>query len=126
MKKIFLFILIFALAFSMSFSSIFSTSSKEDYKVIKRAVGKEKIRSGEVKWFKILVIDNKTQKPKVRITIPISLMELVVNSCPEAKFRVEEGCKIELRKFFYELKKLGPLCLIEINEEDETVKIWLE
>ena len=53
-------------------------------------------------------------------------MELVVNSCPEAKFRVEEGCKIELRKFFYELKKLGPLCLIEINEEDETVKIWLE
>jgi len=126
MKKIFLFILIFALAFSMSFSSIFSTSSKEDYKVIKRAVGKEKIRSGEVKWFKILVIDNITQKPKVRITIPISLMELVVNSCPEAKFRVEEGCRIELRKFFYELKKLGPLCLIEINEEDETVKIWLE
>jgi len=126
MKKIFLFILIFTLAFSMSFSSIFSTSSKEDYKIIKRAVGKEKIKNEEVKWFKVLIVDNKTQKPKVRITIPISLMELIVNSCPEAKFRVEEDCKIELKKFFYELKKLGPLCLIEINEEDETVKIWLE
>jgi len=126
MKKIFLFILIFTLAFSMSFSSIFSTSSKEDYKIIKRAVGKEKIKNEEVKWFKVLIVDNKTQKPKVRITIPISFMELIVNSCPEAKFRVEEDCKIELKKFFYELKKLGPLCLIEINEEDETVKIWLE
>jgi hypothetical protein len=107
-------------------SSVLNSPSKEDYKIIKKAIGKEKIKREEVKWFKILVVDTRTQKPKVRITIPISLMELIVNSCPEAKFRMEDNCKIELKKFFYELKKLGPLCLIEINEENETVKIWVE
>ena len=126
MRKLFPFILILALVYSISFSSVFNTSSREDYKIIKKAIGKEKIKREEVKWFKILVIDTRTQKAKVRITIPISLMELIVNSCPEAKFRMENNCKIELKKFFYELKKLGPLCLIEVNEEDEVVKIWLE
>lgn len=128
MKKFLFFILCFILTFNLSFSSIIDSSSKEDYKVIKRAIEREKIKNEEVKWFKILVVDNRTHKPKVRITIPISLMELVVNTCPEAKLHVEEGCKIELKKFFYELKKLGPLCLIEVNdeEENETVKIWLE
>ncbi|MCP2520338.1 hypothetical protein NLC82_04135 [Candidatus Aminicenantes bacterium AC-335-A11] len=126
MKKLSLFILILGLVYSVSLSSVLNSPSKEDYKIIKKAIGKEKIKREEVKWFKILVVDTRTQKPKVRITIPISLMELIVNSCPEAKFRMEDNCKIELKKFFYELKKLGPLCLIEINEENETVKIWVE
>ncbi len=126
MKKIYLFILIFILTFNFGFSSIFTSSSKEDYKVIKRAIEEEKIKNEEVKWFKILIIDNKTKRPKVRITIPFPLMELIINSCPQIKFNIERGCKIELKKILKELKKLGPMYLIEVYDEEEIVKIWLE
>lgn len=126
MKKLCFLILISILAFTTAFSSTISSSSKEDYKVIKKAIEKESVSSKEVKWFKILITDSKNQKVKVRVTLPISLIELVVNSCPKSKFAIEEDCKINLKEIFEELKKLGPTALIEIYEEDETVKIWLE
>jgi hypothetical protein len=33
---------------------------------------------------------------------------------------------IDLKELFAELKKVGPMALIEVYEDDEIVKIWLE
>ncbi len=126
MKRFYLIILILFLAFNLSFSSVVFSHSKEDYKIIKKAVEKESSARKEVKWFKILVTDSRTQKIKVKITLPISLVELVVNCCPEAKFHLEDDCKINLNKVLQEFKKLDSIALIEVYDEDETVKIWLE
>jgi hypothetical protein len=86
--------------------------SKDDIQTIKKAVKKNPdYKAGEeVKWFKLLVTDNKTKKDKVKITLPISLIE----------------CDIDLKELFAELKKLGPTVIIEITEDDETVKVWFE
>jgi hypothetical protein len=45
----------------------------------------------------------------------------------KGRFKLDrEGLDINLTEIFAELKKLGPMMFIEVSEEDETVKVWLE
>ena len=62
----------------------------------------------------------------VKITLPVSLVELMLNSCPEKKFNVEHGRTIDVQRIWNDLKAAGPMALVEIEDHGETVKIWLE
>jgi len=103
-------------------------SSAEDYKVIKNAVsGPQAPKAGQkAQWFKILVVGKDKEGEKVKITLPVSLMEIIMNASPEKKFHVENGCEIDIRRVWNELKAAGPLALVEVEDHEETVKIWLE
>lgn len=103
--------------------------SKDDIQTIKKAVKKNpKYKAGEeVKWFKVLVTDNKTKKDKVKITLPISLIETLLKCVDEDDLDIDsDECDIDLKELFAELKRLGPTVIIEVIEDDETVKIWFE
>lgn len=104
-------------------------SSADDYKVIKNAVkSQESSRSGQksVQWFKILVTGKDGDREKVKLSIPVSLVEMMINSCPDKKFHVEHGCQIDIQKVWNDLKAAGPLALVEVEDHGESVKIWLE
>ncbi len=106
-----------------------SASAAEDYKVIKNAVkAPEAAKAGQkgVQWFKILVTEKDGKHEKVKITLPVSLVEIMINACPEKKFHVEGGCQIDMQRVWRELKAAGPLALVEVEDQGETVKIWLE
>lgn len=102
-------------------------NSNQDYKVIKNAVKKNKKAGnpGELSWFKIQVTDNKTKKVKVNITLPFSLVDLL-SDCIDEDIKIKDKEKINFKKVVEELKKHGPMTLVEVYEEDETVKIWFE
>lgn len=103
--------------------------SRDDLQAIKRAVKENPTYEAgkEVKWFKILVTDNKTGKDKVKVTLPLAIVELFFRCAEDKHWRVREsGCDVDLAAVFKELKAIGPMALIEIYEADETVKIWLE
>ncbi len=103
--------------------------SKDEIQAIKKAVKKNPDYKGgeEVKWFKVLVTDNKTKKDKVKITLPISLIETLLKCVDEDDLKIDtDECDIDLKELFAELKRLGPMVLIEVIEDDETVKIWFE
>jgi hypothetical protein len=108
---------------------ILLADSKDDIQTIKKAVKKNPdYKAGEeVKWFKLLVTDNKTKKDKVKITLPISLIETLLKCVDEEDLDFEgDECEIDLKELFAELKRLGPTVIIEIVEDDETVKVWFE
>ncbi len=103
--------------------------SRDDLQAIKKAVKENPAYEvgKEVKWFKVLVTDNKTGKDKVKVTLPLAMVELLFRCVEDRHWRVgESGCDIDLAAVFKELKAMGPMALIEIYETDETVKIWLE
>ena len=109
-------------------SALFAAAA-DDFKVIKNAVkssGTSASGQKSVQWFKILVTDKAGDKEKVKISLPISLVEMIINACPEEKFKVEHGCQIDIKKIWNELKKAGPLALVEVEDHGETVKIWFE
>lgn len=70
--------------------------------------------------------DKDGNKEKVKISLPISLVEMMISACPEEKFKIENDCQIDIRKIWNELKKAGPLALVEVEDHGETVKIWFE
>ena len=104
-------------------------AAADDYKVIKNAVKGHEIPAASGKnaqWFKIVVTGKSGAREEVKITLPVSLVEMMIAACPEEKFKVDHDCQVDIRKIWDELKKAGPLALIEIEEHGETVKIWFE
>ena len=102
---------------------------QNDFQAVKKAVKENPVYDSgkEVKWFKVLVTDAKTNKDKVRITLPISLVEVFVKCAENKHVRMNRrDLDINIGELFAELKKLGPMALIEVYEEDEIVKVWLE
>ena len=101
--------------------------SAEDYKVIKRAVKNKKTveSTDEVTWFRLEVTDKTAKKTKVKIRIPFSLVEMFAD-CEKEAIDLKDKCKISLKTILKELKKNGPMILIEAECDKELVKIWFE
>jgi hypothetical protein len=100
--------------------------SAEEYKVIKNAV-KNKNTGGNVTWFRLEVTDKTAKKTTVKIKIPISLVEMISDCTDEEiDIKTKTKCKVDLKKILHELKKNGPMTLIEVDDQDELVKIWFE
>ncbi|MGB6866470.1 MAG: hypothetical protein WBE11_12320 [Candidatus Aminicenantaceae bacterium] len=128
MKRITVFILALIMLGFFSAGTIFADSD-DDIQAIKKAV-KENPQydpGKEAKWFKVLVTDAQTKKDKVKITLPISLVEIFMKCADNKNLKIDrEEYDIDLKELFAELKKVGPMALIEVYENDEIVKIWLE
>jgi hypothetical protein len=110
-------------------ASLAAAGIQNDFQAVKKAVKENPVfESGkDVKWFKVLVTDAKTNKDKVRITLPISLVEVFVKYAENKHVRMNrQDLDIDIGGLFAELKKLGPMALIEVYEENEIVKVWLE
>lgn len=128
MKKVAILVFI-ALAFSPLFANPLTADSRDDFQVIKKAIKENPNyeQGKEAKWFKVLVTDARTNKDKVRVTLPISLVEVLLNCSHDKHLGIHnKECNVDFRKLFTELKKLGPMVLIEVFDEDEIVKVWLE
>ena len=102
---------------------------KDDYQVIKKAVQENSKgqSAGEAKWFKVLVIDKTSGQEKVKVTLPISLVEMLVSCAGNKDLKMkgrDEALKIQ--DLMNQLKKAGPMSIIEVNDEDEMVKVWIE
>lgn len=100
-----------------------------DFQAIQKAVKQNPAyeEGKEVKWFKVLITDTKTGKDKVRVTLPLALIEALVNCSDDKNMKFKEhGCDIDLKGLFAELKKVGPMALIEIMDEGQLIKVWLE
>lgn len=126
MKKITIKILIAVFTLSSLCGVQSFARANDDYKVIKKSSKEKVVKNEDVTWFKILVTDTKTKKVKVRVTIPIAIVDAVASACPDETFKIDGHNNINFKKILKELKKVGPMALIEVYEDDETVKIWLE
>jgi len=122
-------LLLTVLALVYFLSPIFAGGFDDDLQAIKKAVKENpNYEAGkEAQWFKVLVTDNKTNKDVVRITVPLCLVEMFLGCTKDTKIKCHEReAELDLRAVFKKLKALGPMALMEVHEEDQTVKVWLE
>ena len=129
MKKIAVLVLILV-TFSFLSANFALADRNNDYQTIKKAVKENPgYQAGkEVKWFKVLITDANTNKDRVKVTIPISLIELFLKCAKNKHWRIDDEfeCDIDIEAIFKELKELGPMALIEVYDEGEIIKVWLE
>jgi hypothetical protein len=118
---------VFGLALILGSAAL--ADSRQDLQAIKKAVkdNPDYEPGKDVKWFKVLVTDMKTNKEKVKITLPLALIEAFIKCAGDKQLRIHDGdCDIDFEALLAELKKVGPMAMIEVYEDDETVKVWLE
>jgi hypothetical protein len=105
-------------------------ANHNDFKAIQKAVKKNPTYEPgrEAKWLKILITDSRDKEERVSMTLPLSLIEVILGCTDSRHFKVDDGdCEIDLKALFADLKKAGPAALIEIRGEDGAlIKIWLE
>jgi hypothetical protein len=105
------------------------TLDRDDYQVIKKAV-QENPKSqpaGEAKWFKVLIVDKTTGKEKVKVTLPISLVEIFVRCAENKEIKMDgKNQNLNIEQLIEQLKKAGSMSIIEIDDEEAAIKVWLE
>ena len=127
MKKTTLVIL--ALFCCGAFAAPALAANRHDFKVIQNAVKQAPAAETgrEVRWFKVLITDSKSGEGKVKLTLPVALIEAVL-ACTDGKhFKVDDGeCDIDLKAVWAALKQAGPMALVEIEDDGAIIKVWLE
>ena len=121
-------LLLTVLASAFLLNNLAVAQDREDFRDIKNALSSAAV-SGvekEVKWFKILITDNRTSKEKVKVTLPISVVEVFLRYADDKHVRFHDDAEIDLAQVFKELKAMGPMAIIEVNEDDVTIKVWFE
>jgi hypothetical protein len=109
-------------------------ANRNDFKIIQSAVKKspnpEYVEGREVRWFKVLITDSKSSEAKVKLTLPVALIELILSCDDTRHVKINDDkygrCEVDLKALWTELKKAGPMSIIEIEDEGAVVKIWLE
>ena len=109
-------------------------ANRNDFKVIQSAVKKspnpEYVEGREVRWFKVLITDSKSSEAKVKLTLPVALIELILSCDDTRHVKIHDDkhgrCEVDLKALWTELKKAGPMSIIEIEDDGAVVKVWLE
>jgi len=110
--------------------SFVSADRGDDLKAIKKAVQENPgPPSGkDAQWLKVLITEG--GKEKVKITLPLGVVEAFMKYADgkNIKFAQEIGDlrDVDFAQLFAELKKAGPMAVVEITDEGDTVKVWLE
>jgi hypothetical protein len=78
-------------------------------------------------WIKVRITEKGASAPKVSVTMPFALAELVFKSLPDDALREMKAKGIDADNFWRKLRDLGPTEVIDIEgDEGERIKIWIE
>jgi hypothetical protein len=122
-----------------------ATALEDDLAVVKRAVARQEVRTTspgssvraeppaprtatELKWLKVRVTEKGAKKAKVTINLPINLVRALGDDFP-LDFGSRRGHRdrersIRLGEVLAALEAGSPL--VEIDDEDSFVKVWVE
>jgi tetratricopeptide (TPR) repeat protein len=78
-------------------------------------------------WIKVRITEKGKTAPKVSVTMPVALAELVFKSLPDDALRDLRTKGYDAGNFWQKLKDLGPTEVIDVEgDQGEHVKIWIE
>ncbi len=109
--------------------TVAAAERSEDFKTFQKVVkANPSYEPGRtVEWFKVEVTDVRNAKTKVRITLPIALVDIVLKCMDDSRIHLDDSnCDLDVKSLWRELKKAGPKVLIEIRDGDGIVKVWFE
>lgn len=121
------FIISVLIMFGLMGAGLFLTAdpAAKDYKVIKKAM-KDKQSKSENLYFRLEVTNKKTKDSKVKIKLPIALIDALADVCPNDTLNLKSKCKLDLKSILKTLKSCKGESLIEVEDGNELVRIWIE
>ncbi len=107
-------------------------AGQNDFQTIQKAVRQNPAyeEGREVRWFKVVISDGTSNEAQLKITLPIALIELILSQDSVRHVKLDDDkygkCEVDLKALWNELKKAGPMALVEISDHGAVIKVWLE
>lgn len=90
-------------------------------------VGSPRPAGSRAGWIKVRITEKGATSPKVSVTMPFALAELVFKSLPDDALRDMKSKGIDADNFWRKLRDMGPTEVIDIEgDEGERIRIWIE
>ena len=136
-----------AVAAAAAMGTVRAAAAEDDLAVVKRAVSVQvparapekdtlerrseappaEVSSRDLRWFKVRITEKGAAAPKVSVTMPFALAELVFKSLPDEALQELKGEGYDAATFWKKLRDLGPTDVIDIEgDEGERIRIWIE
>jgi tetratricopeptide (TPR) repeat protein len=78
-------------------------------------------------WIKVRITEKGAAAPKVSVTMPFALAELVFKSLPDEALRELKTEGYDAENFWKKLRDMGPTDVIDIEgDHGERIRIWIE
>jgi tetratricopeptide (TPR) repeat protein len=78
-------------------------------------------------WIKVRITEKGASSPKVSVTMPFALAELVFKSLPDEALRELKTEGYDAQNFWRKLRDMGPTDVIDIEgDQGERIRIWIE
>jgi tetratricopeptide (TPR) repeat protein len=78
-------------------------------------------------WIKVRITERGASQPKVSVTMPFALAELVFKSLPDEALEELRSEGYDAENFWRKLRDMGPTDVIDIEgDRGERIRIWLE
>jgi tetratricopeptide (TPR) repeat protein len=92
-----------------------------------RPLQEARTSSRKAGWIKVRITEKGKSAPKVSVTMPFALAELVFKSLPDEALRELKSEGYDAENFWQKLREMGPTDVIDIEgDHGERVKIWIE
>jgi len=81
----------------------------------------------DVIWMRVEVMDHGGEHQKVKINVPLSLIEVVVDSIDKREFMasLEEGHPaLDIPKLWREIRKMDGTDFVTVEGEKENIRVW--
>ena len=76
-------------------------------------------------WIKVRITEKGATSPKVSVTMPFALAELVFKSLPDEALRELKSEGYDAENFWQKLREMGPTEVIDIEgDQGERIRIW--
>lgn len=83
--------------------------------------------SKSVIWMRVEVLDQGGEHSKVKINLPLSLIEVVVDSIDKREFMAEfeeDHPSIDIKKLWGQIRKMDAQEFVTIESDEENVRVW--
>ena len=124
---------------------VIAASAEDDLAVVKRAVARQEVKAAEpssvraeppaarkasdLKWLKVRVTEKGTRRAKVTINLPIALVRALGDDYPidfgrRGRWHEDGEQRVRLGEVLAALEAGSPL--VEIEDDDAFVRVWVE
>jgi hypothetical protein len=91
---------------------------------VARAEASSRSRSDEPEWFRVRIVERGEKKATVKVNLPLALVHALGDDMPVPGCGSEGGRRITIGEVLRSLDTGESL--VEIEDEDATVRIWVE
>ena len=83
--------------------------------------------ANDLMWLRVEITDGDADQPRVKVNLPLSLIEVVIDSVDTREFLInieQEHPSLDIRKLWREVRRMKEQDFLTVESDHELVRVW--